>query len=266
MAELDSRLRVTPAYQPLHLPESSIWVNIDPRLIADRQTFIIVALWDETNHDFGTAMRPERGQTQELTGFVQVTPERGAEIHDLLEGCIVRVGPRHRDGTLLPDSKRLRLDVGVNDVAYFGRTAPASDVPYTSTVSRWVLGFQGGFAPGVGDSVSPGAAEYTFSEFDEVTILVQNRDTFTSWCAVLSEVSQDSLLLTTAGEVEITDQRVDVRVRVRYDARHDPYEEVALLVGSTSVNYEVISVADDVTAGRRRFQVLGLRRIQSRAV
>ena len=106
------------------------------------------------------------------------------------------------------------------------------------------------------DLSAPGVEADPPAEVDE------RRRTIGTWAQIISDLSSDVLLLTTAGD-DITDQAIEVRVRVRYDSRINPYSSVTL----GGQGFDIVSIAEDVTAGaRRRFQILGLRRRQFRAL
>ena len=160
MAELDR--------QPLVVPEGDTWFVTDARLLADSQQTLFVSIYDTEIYDFGVVQRPSI-HNPHLPQAKAVTAERGAAIAELLTGVEVTVGPRHRDGTLLPDAVRVRL--GRVTAAVYEPAEPGA-AAYHNAIDRWQLTFSVAFPAIVGDSTAPGTADYTFAEFDEVSITV----------------------------------------------------------------------------------------------
>ena len=167
VAERAAALAKSIEFPEIAVAEGNAWFCTDPRLIHGQQTCLYVSLFDVENYAFGTVERPsprELPENQVISEAVQVGPERGQSICQGLIGALVRVGPRGRDGAPLPDRVCRRLGVA-EDVDFVPRgTHPA--IPCDS----WLLKFKHGFPAKVGDAVMPDQKNYTFREFDELTI------------------------------------------------------------------------------------------------
>ena len=165
MAELDR--------QPLVVPEGDTWFVTDARLLANNQDTLFVSIYDTETYDFGVVQRIRGPQVLPLPQAKAVTAERGAAIAELLVGAEVTVGPRHRDGTWLPDAVQVRLGFRVTAAVY--KPAEPDAAAYQNAIDRWKLKFDVKFPAIVGDSMAPDMADYTFAEFDEVSITVPRR-------------------------------------------------------------------------------------------
>ena len=165
MAELDR--------QPLVVPEGATWFVTDARLLADNQQTLFVSIYDTETYDFGVVQRPSFRGPQVLPQAKSVTAERGVAIAELLADAEVTVGPRHRDGTLLPDAVQVRLGTRVT-AAVYEPAEPGADA-YQNAIDRWQVTFDVEFSAIVGDSMVPSMSGYTFAEFDEVSITVPRR-------------------------------------------------------------------------------------------
>ncbi|MDE0360764.1 MAG: hypothetical protein OXI74_06310 [Rhodospirillaceae bacterium] len=153
------------------MPEGDTWFVTDARLLANNQKNLFVSIYDTETYDFGVVKRP--GIPQVLPQAKAVTAERGAAIAELLVGAEVTVGPRHRDGTWLPDAVQVRLGFRVTTAVY--EPADPGAAAYQNAIDRWQLTFDVKFPAIVSDSMAPDMADYTFAEFDEVSITVPRR-------------------------------------------------------------------------------------------
>ena len=258
MPELDRVIAVRLDFRRiLGLPEGDRWHALDGRLFNQTQTTMYVSLHDNSQpfNSYATTGGADRVRQWN----VEVSPARGAAIAALFTGARVTVGPAGQDGVVLPN--RVRVQLGIVSGAVFTPGRPELIRAGVLAADRWLMTFAAPVPAGVGDSTAPASASYTWRDGDEMTIEQHTNIRFSTWCSILSEIASDALVLTTGGDVDITDQRIDVRLRVRRDTRFDAYATV-ILVGT---EYEVISVAEDLTLGRNRYQLLGLRRTQARS-
>ena len=97
-------------------------------------------------------------------------------------------------------------------------------------------------------------ASYVWGFLDPVALFTVS--TFDAWCEVIDTLSVDSLAVNIEEVEQVSDQRIEATIRVRYDDRITPFSSLTL-AGDT---YSVSSVQEEIGAGRRRFMVLRARR------
>jgi len=159
------------------------------------------------------------------------------------QGAKVRRGPAKRDGTAFPAEEQVVLGtvMGVRN------TAAVASGRLTTSIDRFILS-----VPGL-----PVFDQY----LDQVTIerpVEPGVAAFSAWCELVDIAASDQLRLAGGGDVLEGGQQYDARIRVRYDARWST-ERLAVFDG---LEYSVVSVAEDTTRSAKRFQIVGLRRVE----